>query len=411
MVANIRCGKSIAIALNYNEQKLKFGNAECLQAFNFLKDVEDLDFDDKLWHFNRLNSLNERTKNNSFHVSLNFHPDEKLSNNKLGEIARSFMQKIGFGQQPFLVYRHFDAGHPHIHILSTPIRENGKSISVHFVGPFHSSKASKAIETEFDLIKAEGRKLTESMMSGGNAQKLSYGNAQTMLSVTEVLRSVINRYKYTSILELNTVLRLYNLVADPGKEGSKLHSFRGLYYRVLNDRGAKVGVPIKASSIYFRPTLPYLEKKFAENQSLRVQYEQRLRTVIDWALIGGISGLPEFVKSLEKEQINTVLDRDKAGLIQGISFVDHRTRAVFSGNDLGEQYHAATIVERCGEIHRLRQSKQEGLEQVLPPAEFLSPDSKQEAIAKFAHQVSEDPCFESKKGRRERATQSQSHHL
>jgi hypothetical protein len=412
MVANINGGKSIAVALNYNEQKLKLGTAACLQAFNFLKDVEKLDFDDKLWHFNRLISLNERTKINSFHVSLNFHPSEKLSDEKLREIARVFMQKIGFGDQPFLVYNHFDAAHPHIHILSTTIKENGKRINVLFVGPVHSSRASREIETEFNLVKAEGRKLTESMIRDGAPQKLIYGNAATMLSVTEVLRSVINQYKYTSMVELNAILRLYNLAADPGKEGSKLHSWRGLYYRVLDDQGTKVGAPIKASSIYFRPTLAYLEKKFAENQSLRLQYEPRLRTMIDWNLIGEKSGLAEFVKSLEKEQINTLFNRDKQGLIQGISFVDHQTKAVFSGNDLGEQYHATAIQERCGEIRWFQQRKFEGSKRVLDTAEFPEPDIKHVAKVKLASQVSGDsPFYELRKGKRERVTQSHSNQL
>jgi len=377
MLAKINVGKSIATVLNYNEKKLKLGNAECLQAFNFLKDVEKLDFDDKLWHFKRLISLNERTKLNSFHVSLNFHPSEKLSNEQLGEITRVYMRKIGFGDQPILVYRHFDAAHPHVHILSTSIQENGKRIPLYCNDLIHSLKAAKEIETEFGLVQADRRKLTESTIPEPTLLKLRYGKTETMRGVTEVLRSVINQYKYSSMLELNAVLRLYNLAADPGKEGSKLHSFRGLYYRVLDERGAKVGVPIKASSIYFRPTLPYLEKKFAENHSLRLQYEQRLKTMIDWTLLGGTSGLTEFIKSLEKEQINTVLNPNKEGLVQEISFVDHQTKAVFSANDLGEQYNTADIQERCGEIQCLQQLKREGLDPVQNSSEFLDPDIRQ----------------------------------
>ena len=62
--------KSIAKALNYNEQKLKQGQAECLQAFNFMKDVDKLNFYDKLGHFERLTSMNERTTENTVHISL-----------------------------------------------------------------------------------------------------------------------------------------------------------------------------------------------------------------------------------------------------------------------------------------------------------------------------------------------------
>ena len=53
---------------------------------------------------------------------------DKLSKEKLKEIANEYMQKIGFGEQPYLLYQHHDAGHPHIHIVTTNIKADGKRI-------------------------------------------------------------------------------------------------------------------------------------------------------------------------------------------------------------------------------------------------------------------------------------------
>ena len=39
------------------------------------------------------------------------------------EIADEYMQKIGFGEQPYLLYQHNDAGHPHIHIVTTTLKK------------------------------------------------------------------------------------------------------------------------------------------------------------------------------------------------------------------------------------------------------------------------------------------------
>src|SRR5450432_104318 len=114
MVTRIKTSKSLSQALNYNEQKLKQGKAELLSASGFLKEINQLSFYDKLWHFQRLTSLNERATTNTLHVSVNFHESEKLDNDVLIQIADTYMNRIGFGDQPYLVYRHHDYGHPHV---------------------------------------------------------------------------------------------------------------------------------------------------------------------------------------------------------------------------------------------------------------------------------------------------------
>src|SRR5438045_1937295 len=115
MVAKITIPKSIEAALNYNEKKVQKGSAECLHAANYLNEANKMNFYQKLAGFERLNNLNERASTKTLHVSLNFSPSEKLSDSKLIEIANEYMNRIGFGEQPFLVYKHEDAGHPHIH--------------------------------------------------------------------------------------------------------------------------------------------------------------------------------------------------------------------------------------------------------------------------------------------------------
>ena len=90
MVARINTGKSIAKALNYNEQKVKEGIAEKLMASGFIKDMEMLSFHDKMEQFQRHISLNQRASTNTLHVSLNFDADEKISSKKMKEIAEAY---------------------------------------------------------------------------------------------------------------------------------------------------------------------------------------------------------------------------------------------------------------------------------------------------------------------------------
>ena len=162
MVARINTSENLSKVLHYNEHKVQYKEAEILLAQNFLKDADKLSFSEKIHWFERFTSLNERAKTNVLHVSLNFDSSEKLDNDKLIEIAKVYMNKIGFDEQPFLVYRHHDAGHPHIHIVSTNIRSDGSRISMHNIGRNQSEKARKEIEVEFELVKAKGKRLNES---------------------------------------------------------------------------------------------------------------------------------------------------------------------------------------------------------------------------------------------------------
>jgi hypothetical protein len=351
MVAVIHTRSSIHRALNYNEEKVKEKQARCIMAANYPKDHDQLSFSNKLNRLLKQAALNENVKRNSVHISLNFDPSEKLSVETLQAISKTYMDKIGFGEQPYLVYEHNDAGHPHIHIVSVKVKADGKRIDTQNIGRNQSSKARREIEKEFGLVKADERKLKQAFeLKPVNAQKVIYGKSATKRAITNVLDTVVSHYKYTSLPELNAVLKLYNVITDRGSEDSRTFQKNGLVYRVLDEKGNKVGVPIKASDIYSKPTLKFIEKKFAENETMRQPMKQRVKNTIDWTLMKKPSiKLTELITALQKEKIAVVLRQNEQGLIYGITYIDHQNKAVFNGSDLGKAYSAKGIIERCGE--------------------------------------------------------------
>ena len=282
MVAKITIPKSIEAALNYNEKKVQKGNAVCLHAANYLKDAKEMNFYQKLAGFERLNSLNERTTTKTLHVSLNFDPSEKLAENKLLEIASAYMDKIGFGEQPFLVYKHEDAGHPHIHIVSTTVKANGSRINTHNIGRNQSEKARKEIEKKYGLVKAEKQQQGKnSSMKPIDVEKVIYGKDETKRSISNVVGVVFNSYKFCSLPEFNAALKQFNVVADRGEEEGRIYKNRGLVYRVLDAAGNKAGVPIKASSISCKPILNNLEKKFTANEAAKESLKPFVKNKLD----------------------------------------------------------------------------------------------------------------------------------
>ncbi len=347
MVAKITTPKSIEAALNYNEKKVQKGNAVCLYAANYLKDAKDMNFYQKLNGFERLNSLNERATTKTLHVSLNFDPSEKLTESKLLQIASDYMERIGFGNQPHLVYKHEDAGHPHIHIVSTTIKADGSRINTHNIGRNQSEKARKEIEQLYGLVKAERQQQISKLgIKPVDVEKAVYGKSETKRSISNVVGAVFSQYKFTSLPEFNAALKQFNIVADRGKEEGRIYMNRGMVYRILNDTGNKVGVPIKASSISCKPILDNLEKKFTANEVAKESLKPFVKIKLDDCLSQSPSTMKELTEQLKQKNIYTVLRQNTEGRLFGITFVDNQNKVVFNGSDLGKGYSAAALQSR-----------------------------------------------------------------
>lgn len=349
MVAKITIPKSIEAALNYNEKKVQKGTAQCLYAGNYLNDAGKMNFYQKLDGFETNNRLNRMAATKTLHVSLNFDPSEKLSESKLVEIAGVYMEKIGFGEQPYLVYKHEDAGHPHIHIVSTTIKNDGSRINTHNIGRNQSEKARKEIEQAYELVRAERQ---QQIMKPGikpvDAEKAIYGVSETKRSISNVVSAVFSQYRFSSLPEFNAALKQFNVVADRGKEEGRIYKNGGLVYRILDAQGNKVGVPIKASTIGCKPILDNLEKKFLINESAKESLKQRTKNAIDDCLQTSPASMNNLVAALRQKQIYTVLRLNAEGRLYGITFVDNQNKVVFNGSDLGKGYSAAALQSSLG---------------------------------------------------------------
>ncbi|HRP43241.1 MAG TPA: relaxase/mobilization nuclease domain-containing protein [Ginsengibacter sp.] len=404
MVAVIKTGHSIHRIFNYNENKVKEGVAKCIGAENFPLNADEMSPKIKLGFLLRRMKLNENVKRNSVHISLNFDPSEShISREKLMEIAKVYMQKIGFGEQPYLVYQHYDAGHPHIHLVTTNIQANGKRIDLHHLGIRKSEPARKEIEKTFGLVVAQGRQTKQPFeLEPVIMSKIHYGKLQSKKAIRNVLDGILNTYKYTSLPELNAVLRRYNVLADRGSQDSRIFKGGGLIYRILDEEGKPVGVPIKASDFYNKPTLKFLEGRYDLNNTKRQPFKARVKNVIDQALAGKKPALDEFIKQLEKKGIHTALRQNDAGLIYGITYVDHQTKCVFNGSALGKRYSAKAIQERClikevpgQDLHSLHPVRKPSIGLQSPATAATETRDSENAPQHFQHNQSSNAILDS----------------
>ena len=347
MVAIINHSKSIRSVLLYNENKVKDDKATLILANKFLCELGDLNMRNKLNRFDYINRLNPRVRTNTLHISLNFDPSEYLKTGEMQAVALAYMDKIGFSDQPFLVYEHRDAGHPHLHIVTTLVRPDGSRINTHNIGRFRSEPARKEIENIFGLVRAEEKRSARLVSGEPGIKKVVYGQEVTKHAINRVVSNVIGSYKFATLSELNAILGLYNVLADTGSQGSYLRDVRGLQYRLLDESGEKVGVPLKASSLAGRPTLKKLQKLFKINETLRMGDKVQVKAVLDRVLNSRSDlTMAKLKAALLSEGIDVRISRNAQGLIFGLTFIDHNTRCVFKGSEIGKEYAAKAILSR-----------------------------------------------------------------
>ena len=132
MVANIRTGATVGGAIRYNEEKVNRGQAEVL-CWNRMLDPFDttgrMSHERCMASFEPFLQANRRTTNTVFHVSLNPSPEDRLTDEQLGEIAREYMERMGYGEQPYIAFKHGDIAREHLHVVSLRVDSTGRKIS------------------------------------------------------------------------------------------------------------------------------------------------------------------------------------------------------------------------------------------------------------------------------------------
>lgn len=124
MTGNQVKGKGFKGALRYNLEKVSKGVAEILDhSFasaserTILKEVQ------------MVKAQRPNLRKYFYHTSINFPTGENLSNDKMKQIGLEYLHANGFTQHQYILFRHYDASHPHLHILVNRIGYDGKVLS------------------------------------------------------------------------------------------------------------------------------------------------------------------------------------------------------------------------------------------------------------------------------------------
>ena len=347
MIAKINTGNSLYGALAYNQEKVDEGLGKVL-ASNLVCEPIDGYFSVQgcAADFARWMPSPEHlpTKKPVIHISLNPHPDDKLADNQLADIGREYMERLGYGGQPYLIFKHEDIGREHIHIVSLRVDCEGKLIKNSFEHK-RSKEITELLEQKYGLIPAEGQKqpelwqLTQVDPAKGNLKK----------QISAVIKPLVNTYKFQTLGEYRALLSLYNIGLEEVKGEVRGKPYRGLVYSALDKDGNKVGTPLKSS--LFGKSVGYdgLEKQMVKSgEQIKQQgLRERTRTVVIGA-VNTAASESELRAKLRVVNIDLVLRRNDQGRIYGVTFIDHKDRCVFNGSRLGKEFSANAFNDRFG---------------------------------------------------------------
>jgi len=365
MVARLEPVKSISKPLSYNEEKVSQGEAELIHLNNFLQSKNRLTYSEKIYRFQHLNELNTRSKIKMLHATLNFSPADKLSNRQLSAIADRYMEGLRMANQPYLVYKHNDARHPHIHIVTSLIRPDGSRISTHRMANRLSEPARKAIEREFQLTPSHRQKQSR-IAFPDEVQKINPASTTPVSESMDRIMATVNRhFHFSNFHEYNAILRAYNVTVETGNPGSKTKRHNGLYYIALDDRGNRISPPVMASQLPSRLTFSRLNERFHHPAPGHLDNLSSIRERIDWALDQRPATLRALVSTLQGDGIEIIVPPRNGRNPHDHIFVDQRTRTAVTGTTLGPDYTTEALAKTINRGLRTTHANQ----QVTPSVE------------------------------------------
>ena len=335
MIAKISAAENLGGALGYNFKKVEKGKASILLAAELYQSKEGrYTMEEVFADMESLIPKKCRTKKTVFHCSLNPHPDEKLSDETLTQIAKEYMEALGYGNQPYIVFKHNDISREHIHIVSLRVDSKGRKINDRFEKR-RSKQITDALERKYNLIPSS--KVSE---HAAETPKVDIDRGNIKEQVASVLRMVLKHYCFCSLGELNAILSAYNLAVEEVKTEFRGRKYDGLVYVPTDDKGDKVSSPIHASDIGCGVGYTAVQNRMQKSKQTIKPLIPSVRNKVLQAMRTSPQTEKDLRQRLEEQSLRVVIRKNDNGRIYGITFIDDEPGVAFNGSRLGKGYAA-----------------------------------------------------------------------
>lgn len=352
MIAKISTGSFTQGMVKYNHNKtisLKSGEPEA--ELLAIKNLLNKKFNTIVQTIEAYNGKNTRVKKPNIHISLNFHKDDILSNEKIVAIGEDYMKQMGFENQPYAIYRHFDREHPHIHIVSSMISAEGKKINDSHIY-LRSQTLTRKLEEKYNIVKAIEKNgfLQEKDIHAAINEHLEQGKHSLTGILKRVLLDVLN-LKPTTESEFEKLLENYQVkrILSYDKNNKVKGNYFDLYpIEYLNTKkGFKKSVGIEGYSLDINFGYDSIQLQLAINSKHKLELQNQMMGKI-YSVLNPIINtkadnlskikLSELELELKKKGIELIVKRTQTGenlnCIYGLLFKDCKTGFTYSASDI-----------------------------------------------------------------------------
>lgn len=197
------------VTYNTNKTQNEKGELTRLRNFGYLQDTKEVGPNEVKNYLMAHSNRNSLVKDKQFHAMISCKGRE-YSKEQLTDIAHEWVDKMGYGKNPFLIVFHKDTANNHVHIVSSRINKEGKKISDSFeklraqeaineimrLNPKH--EAGKAVDKlkEFHFsTKAQGMMILENLgfklrEKNEQLELIKYGSVQGQIPLSEIEKKI-----------------------------------------------------------------------------------------------------------------------------------------------------------------------------------------------------------------------------
>jgi hypothetical protein len=243
MTADQVKGKGFRGALRYNLQKVDQGAAKVLD-----RSFAQLEENAVMKELQLVRMLRPNLAKYFYHTSLNFPPNENLGDEQMKKIANEYLNNMGFVQNQYMIFRHFDADHPHVHLLVNRIGYDGSVVSDS--KDYHrSEQVLRKLEKQYGLTEViSSRQAQERAMTKNELEMMKRTDEpSTKMKLQVFLKSIIQQKpgaaQFIAQLDAKGINVLFNQASNGFISGIS-YSYEGLQFK-----GAHLGNAYKWQAI------------------------------------------------------------------------------------------------------------------------------------------------------------------
>lgn len=324
MVVKItHASRTIERPLEYNTEKVDRDVASILASFNTdgpsQEEIEST--------FLRYERRSIRTMNLSFHMNIDpLEGQDNLSDSEIAEFTRRMMEGLGYGEQPYVIYKHSDIDRTHYHVVSIRTRLDGRKISDSFEARrCHQLLVDLSREFDYKVGNISGKRRASGI------EKFD-PPAGDIIEQMKVIYDKSLEYHFTSFEQFRVILRSYGVRLDARSEGSTHFLLHGLGENGKACTNAVSGRMMESD--LFERYHERAEQSVGEMKVMSME-RNRIRRCVRGPLADAVSQ-GHFLNMLAKCGISVSIERDpKTHTISDVNFVDHVTKTAFNISGMG----------------------------------------------------------------------------